>query len=198
MAIDTRALLACYRTILRREPTEGEARLWSGPAAAARSAEDLIQALLVQATEVRSVLRLYWAVHGRMPAGLGPDAGGGEGVSAWTAAFRQARQDNPGHGYRDALALSLGGWLATPEFEALYGSGADTAASVRALYANVLRREADEEGVAHWVARIGAGDVSRARMVVEFTESDEFKYWGNKEADRCLAEAARAACAGPL
>jgi Tol biopolymer transport system component len=57
------------------------------------------------------------------------------------------------------------------EFETAYGNVDDTA-FVKLVYGNVLQRKPDAAGLAHWVAKLGAG-MSRGDLMVAFSESSE-------------------------
>lgn len=65
-------------------------------------------------------------------------------------------------------------FMASPEFQSKYGA-LDNAAFVNLLYENVLGRAADAGGLAFWVGDLDAGRISRAGVLVGFSESDENK-----------------------
>ena len=43
------------------------------------------------------------------------------------------------------------------------------------VYLNILGRPADQDGYNFWLAVLKSGAMSREQLIVEFTESDEFK-----------------------
>lgn len=98
--------------------------------------------------------RLYQAAFDRTP-----DAQG--------LAFQVERLE---HG--TALTDVAAGFAASPEFAALYGSGADAEAIVERFYLNVLDRAGEAEGIAYHVARLEAG-ASVGDVLAGFSESPE-------------------------
>jgi len=68
------------------------------------------------------------------------------------------------------VALSF---LNSAEFASRYGAAAPDAALVDALYANALHRPADAAGEALYVQALGSGRLSRAALLVAFSESQE-------------------------
>jgi hypothetical protein len=102
---------------------------------------------------VAQVMRLYQAVLGRQPDAAGREDG--------TAALMNGQ----------SLASLASNFLDSPEFLARFGRPDDTGFIKRA-YEQALGRQADEEGLAFWQAKL-AGGVSRAEMLTGFSESDE-------------------------
>lgn len=70
------------------------------------------------------------------------------------------------------LAKAASGFVNSPEFQTTYGDLSNTE-FVQLLYQNVLGREAEPSGLQAWVGQLEAG-VSRARVVLGFSESPEF------------------------
>lgn len=64
-------------------------------------------------------------------------------------------------------------FLVTPEGIATYGA-LDNTEFVTAMYSNALGRLPDAGGLAHWVAQLDSGTLSRAEVMVAFSESPEF------------------------
>ena len=75
-------------------------------------------------------------------------------------------------GARSLTAVAQG-FVDAPEFLATYGA-TDSTGFVTLLYRNVLGREPDAGGLAHWVTQLDGGRMSRAQVVVGFSESPEF------------------------
>jgi len=101
----------------------------------------------------------------------------GQAYRLYQAAFERA-PDLGGLGFHignlDAgvdLATVAAHFLASPEFQSLYGPLDDTS-FVTALYDNVLQRAPDDGGLAYHLASLGQG-ASRAQMLVHFSESPE-------------------------
>ncbi len=66
------------------------------------------------------------------------------------------------------------GFVQSSEFQATYGSLSDTE-FVTLLYQNVLDRAPDQAGLDAYVAALGAGNLSREQVVLEFSESTEYQ-----------------------
>ncbi len=63
-------------------------------------------------------------------------------------------------------------FVVAPEFATTYGQP-DTLSFVREMYANVLDRPGEAEGVSYWAGVLDAGLTDRAEVVVRFSESPE-------------------------
>ncbi|QFT80550.1 hypothetical protein FIU89_08000 [Roseovarius sp. THAF27] len=74
---------------------------------------------------------------------------------------------------RDSIKDMAVAIVNSPDFTNTYGA-LNNDAFVDLLYRNVLEREADQAGSAHWVGQLDAG-ASRAKVVLGFSESIEFK-----------------------
>lgn len=117
-----------------------------------------VGAALVASPEWRDVVapvaRLYLAAFARHA-----DHGG---LVHWTGLVRR------GAGL-DGVA---GAFVASPEFAGRNGAP-DSRGFVRLLYRNVLGREPDSAGEAHWVGQLDSGRMSRAEVLVAFAQSPE-------------------------
>lgn len=117
-----------------------------------------VGAALVGAPEWRQIVapvaRLYLAAFGRQA-----DHGG---LVHWTGLVRAGTT-------LDGIAANF---VASPEFGARNGAP-DNRGFVRLLYRNVLGREPDASGEAYWVAQLDSGRMSRARVLVSFSQSPE-------------------------
>lgn len=98
--------------------------------------------------------RLYRAAFDRTP-----DQGG---VGFWIAKLDQ------GLSLREAAAW----FLSSSEFETRYGPNLQNNTFVQKLYANVLHRTPDQNGVDFWMSALDKG-VSRAEVLASFSESQE-------------------------
>jgi hypothetical protein len=104
---------------------------------------------------------------------------GGQAYRLYQAAFHRA-PDADGLGFQmwamDAAGFSLTqvaqGFIDSPEFAATYGSLSNSD-FVTQLYANVLHRAADAQGLKFHVDLLNAGTVSRAQDLAGFSESPE-------------------------
>ncbi|SDF40374.1 DUF4214 domain-containing protein, partial [Limimaricola pyoseonensis] len=102
------------------------------------------------------VYRLYRATLDRSPDATGYDG--------WTGRLEAGTHP---------LLSVVTGFVASREFQAVYGALNDTA-FVRLLYNNVLDRAPDATGLTNWVGRLATG-VTREEVVLGFSESREFK-----------------------
>jgi uncharacterized protein YkwD len=105
---------------------------------------------------VEPVSRLYLAFFGR-----DPDFGG---LIFWA---NQLRSGFPLQGVADSFASS-------PEFRSMYGSLSNPA-FVDRVYRNVLGRGADAGGLNYWVGQLNAGALNRGGIMVNFSESPEYR-----------------------
>ena len=99
------------------------------------------------------VMRLYWAFFKRMP-----DLGG---LNYWTGK----------HAKGTTLKSIANSFAKSSEFKTNFGSGTDTQ-FITLVYTNVLERQPDAAGLAHWVAKLKAG-TSRGEMMTNFSEASE-------------------------
>ncbi|NML61479.1 DUF4214 domain-containing protein [Massilia sp. RP-1-19] len=102
-----------------------------------------------------AVYRLYQAAFDRKP-----DA---HGLGFWIDAARKGA----------SLRVIAEGFMASPEFAALYGSG-DTQSFLVRVYKNVLHREPDAGGLDWWMGTLAAG-TARVDVLVGFSDSGENK-----------------------
>jgi serralysin len=103
---------------------------------------------------------------------------GGQAYRLYKAAFDRV-PDLPGLGYQMneldkgfSLAQVATAFIASPEFQSLYGSAVDDTAFVTLLYRNVLDREPEAEGLAYHLNDLAHG-VTRAQILANFSESPE-------------------------
>ena len=64
-------------------------------------------------------------------------------------------------------------FVASAEFQNMYGANSSNAQFVSALYANVLDRAPDPAGYAGWMGYLDSGQLSRADVLIGFSESPE-------------------------
>lgn len=104
--------------------------------------------------QTEEVARLYYTTLGRAP-----DAGG---LASWTAAL----------GHTLTLGQEADAFMASPEFQQKYGA-LDNMHFVDALYQNTLGRAPDAGGEAAWTQALATGNLSRAQVVLGFSDSME-------------------------
>ena len=103
------------------------------------------------------IFRLYQATLGR-----DPDL---TGLINWSRRLETGER---------VLAEIVDGFTNSAEFRQSYGD-ADNRAFVTLLYDNVLDRAPDDRGLANWTGRLDRGEMSRAQVVLGFSESAEFR-----------------------
>jgi hypothetical protein len=106
------------------------------------------------------------------------DGIGGQAYRMYQSAFNR-RPDSAGVGFwmdhmEKGMSLQevASRFIASTEFTTLYGATPSNADFVTLLYRNVLHREPEAAGKAHWLEQLGNGQ-SRAQVLVGFSESTE-------------------------
>ncbi|HCS70124.1 MAG TPA: hypothetical protein DIW51_09170, partial [Rhodospirillaceae bacterium] len=102
------------------------------------------------------VFRLYQATLDR-----NPDTAGHQG---WTAQLMNGTV---------SLQQAAANFVNSPEFQNTYGATTNTQ-FVTLLYNNVLNRNPDPAGLNSWVSQLDSGALTRAQVVLGFSESAEF------------------------
>lgn len=99
--------------------------------------------------------RLYQAAFGRTP-----DTGG---LGYWIGVIDKGAD----------LTDVASGFMASAEFQGLYGSNPSSSTLVNKFYQNVLNRTPDQEGLDFWVNVLESGRGTQQQVLVEFSESPE-------------------------
>ncbi len=162
-------LTILYNNVLRRGPDSGGLAFWLSRLESGTTRAAVLEAFADSPENIENtgtapplstvrmeVLRLYRAAFGRVP-----DAGG---LDFWVA------RRNSGASREDLAA----NFIASPEASGYLDTSEDTL-FIEALYGNVLRRNADTEGLRFWEAELRSGR-SRASVLVEFSESSENRH----------------------
>jgi hypothetical protein len=157
---------AAYTGVVRRQPTANELAGNTGQFYPGQAT--LIARLTASAESqngVRPIVRLYQAMFNRKPDAAGLDY--------WTASYEAAAASA---GYSKAtLASVCAAWFGSTEYAAAYPNTLTTSQFVSAVYNNVFARAPDDAGLAYWVQQLDSDAITRQGMIVEFSESDEFK-----------------------
>jgi hypothetical protein len=74
-----------------------------------------------------------------------------------------------------ATATVAGGFVASAEFQALYGANISNADLVGKLYQNVLHRPGEDTGIAFWTGVLDRSAATRAQVLAAFSDSAEGK-----------------------
>lgn len=153
------AVSQAYSDVLARTPTSSE--LSAGASAlnsGSTTPSELIAGLVAGegARDAQPVARLYLAGLGRLPDR--------SGLQYWTRR----------HAAGVPLVTLANQFLVSSEFQRRYGNPGN-AAYIDVLYRNVLGRSADASGSDYWNRRLTARQITRAGILVQFSESSENK-----------------------
>jgi hypothetical protein len=105
---------------------------------------------------VAPIARLYFAYFNRVPDR--------PGLEAWIGAYKAGM----------SLAAISGAFATSTEFQGTYGSLTNRE-FVTLVYENVLARDPDSAGLAHWTAQLDSGALTRGQVMVGFSESPEYR-----------------------
>lgn len=149
-----------YRDFLAREGDADGLNFWASEiASGARTRGNVIENFFssgeFQGT-IAPVARLYFAYFRRIPDYAG--------LTHW---IRYLRAGNS----LDAISNAFAG---SAEFAQAYG-GLTNAQFVTRVYLNVLGRQPDPSGLAHWTGQLNTGAMTRGQVMVGFSESAEFR-----------------------
>ena len=165
-----------YNNVLGRAPDDAGLAFWVGQLNGGSMSRAEIVIGLSESAEFRGItegasLAFSWAGHQSDWTGAvfriyqatldrEPDLGG---LTNWTSAIAGGQ----------SLEEVVSGFVSSPEFQTTYGSTTNSE-FVTLLYNNVLDRAPDAGGLAHWVGQLGSGALSRAEVVLGFSQSPEF------------------------
>jgi hypothetical protein len=154
-----------HRAVVDRAPKPAELTAWVAALDAGTKTPGQLDDALRRSTEntanVDPVVRLYRAFLGRAP-----DAAGLRFWIARKRAVAPARTWSVGQ-----MAASF---VASSEFQRKYGSLSNRAFVTR-IYTDVLGRSADQAGVDFWTRRLDTKRLTRAQVMVNFSESSEYR-----------------------
>lgn len=154
-----------HRAFLDRAPTSAELTTWVAALDAGTETpgqlDDALRRSQENTANVDPVVRLYRAFLGRAP-----DAGGLRFWIARKRAVAPAKTTTVGQ-----MAAQFAG---SSEFQRKYGSLSNRAFVTR-IYTDVLDRPADKGGVDFWTKRLDTKRLTRAQVMVNFSESTEYQ-----------------------
>lgn len=189
MSITVEQVHHCYNAVLRREPSQGEVRLWTGGGNIERSSAGMVDALIAQATVVRSIARLYAGLLGRLPDGLTGSSHDTDDLAYWTGLLHSFRSEHAGISYREALTYLVDEWLREPELRTRFTDD-DIYQYVIELCQAVLDRAPESDEAAAWVEIAADPERGRASLAVALSESKECKARFNNTINEKLREQA--------
>jgi len=149
-------------------------RLWTAGESSNRTTGGMVDALITQATEVRSIARLYAGLLGRLPEDLTTSPERADGLTYWTGVLRSFRSKYAGIPYREALTYLVEEWLREPELAARFPAR-DTPQYVTQLCRAVLNRVPSAGEATSWINIAENPERGRARLAVALSESAEYK-----------------------
>lgn len=157
-----------FAGVIRRAPAQSELDAYAAVMADGATINQVIANLIASPDSqnaVRPLVRLYQAIFNRKPDTAGLDY--------WTATYETAAATS---GYSKAtLASVCVDWFGSTEYATAYPNTLTTSQFVSAVYNNVFARAPDDAGLAYWIDQLDSEAITRQGMIVEFSESDEFK-----------------------
>jgi hypothetical protein len=157
-----------FQGVIRRATSQSELDAYAGVMANGATIGQVIANLIASpesTNAVRPLVRLYQAIFHRKPDTAGLDY--------WTATYEV---EAVSAGYSKAtLASVCVDWFGSTEYATAYPNTQTTSQFISAVYNNVFDRAPDDAGLAYWVDHLDSNTITRQAMIVEFSESDEFK-----------------------
>lgn len=189
MPITIEQVQRCYITILRREPSPAEIRRWSGGSSNDRSYSIMMETLITQATEVRSIARSYLGLLGRLPESLTEPDAHTDGFIYWIGVLRSFRAEHASIPYREALTYLIDEWLQEPELLTRFAVESPAGYVARLCEAVLDRLPVPEEAVS-WAQIAANPERGRAKLAVTLLESAECKERFNETINKKMCDQA--------
>lgn len=191
MPLTQQQITIVFQSILRRDPRPQEIRIWT---AGDRMVTALADNLIPQATEPRSIARLYLSLFGMYPDGLEAPYTGRDGLTFWIGKLRGLRADHPGIDYKTALRHTIIDWFDAELHRIIYGTENTCAVFTDVLCKQALNRTPNEAERQEWGNIKDWGTATKAKLAIEVTESQECKLRFNSLINDRLRELAVASC----
>lgn len=154
MTVSATIVTQYYTGIFRQAPS---AAVSSAYQAMANDAAALNSMLSAANLTVDPVVRLYQTAFNRLPDNAG--------FTAWVVPFSTGQL---------ALQTIANGFTQSTEFTTLYPTSMTNSQYVGALYWNILQRAGEDAGMKGWVDALNSGALTRAQVLLGFSESGEF------------------------
>jgi len=161
MTVSATTVTQYYTGIFRQAPSAAVSSAYQAMANDAAALNSMLSAANLQ---VDPVVRLYQTAFNRLPDPAG--------MTAWVVPYSTGAI---------SLQFIANGFTQSTEFTTLYPTSLSNAQFVGALYWNILQRAGEDAGIAGWVNALNSGALTRAQVLLGFSESGEFK--GNIESN---------------
>jgi len=155
MTVSATTVTQYYTGIFRQAPS---AAVSAGYQAMTNDNSALQSMLSAANLTVDPVVRLYQTAFNRLPDNAG--------MTAWVVPFSTGAI---------TLQAIANGFTQSTEFTTLYPTALSNSQFVGALYFNILQRAGDDVGLAAWTNALNTGALTRAQVLLGFSESVEFK-----------------------
>lgn len=154
MAVTSTIVTQYYTGIFRQAPSAAVSTAYQAMADNSAALNSMLSAANLQ---VDPVVRLYQTAFNRLPDTAG--------MTAWVVPFSTG-----------ALSLQsiANGFTQSTEFTTLYPTSMSNAQFVGALYWNILQRAGEDAGIRGWVSALDSGALTRAQVLLGFSDSAEF------------------------
>ena len=154
MTVPAATVTQYYTGIFRQAPSAAVATAYGAMSDAATALGSMIAAANLQ---VDPVVRLYQTAFNRVPDSAG--------MTAWVVPFSTGAI---------TLQAIANGFTQSTEFTTLYPTSMSNAQYVGALYQNILQRNGEDAGIKSWTDALNSGALTRAQVLLGFSESAEF------------------------
>jgi hypothetical protein len=154
MPVSATTVAQYYQGIFRQAPSAAVSAGYQAMATDAAALNSMLSAANIQ---VDPVVRLYQTAFNRLPDTAG--------MTAWVVPYST-----------NAITLQAiaNGFTQSTEFTTLYPTSMSNAQYVGALYWNILQRAGEDAGIKGWTNALNSGALTRAQVLLGFSESGEF------------------------
>lgn len=155
MTVPAATVTQYYTGIFRQAPSAAVSAAYQAMTDANTALNSMLSAANVS---VDPVVRLYQTAFNRVPDSAG--------MTAWVVPFSTGAI---------TLQAIANGFTQSTEFTTLYPATLTNAQYVGALYWNILQRQGEDTGINGWVNALNSGALTRAQVLLGFSEAAEFK-----------------------
>lgn len=155
MPVSATTVTQYYTGIFRQAPSDAVSLAYQAMANDSAALNSMLSAANLQ---VDPVVRMYQTAFNRVPDNAG--------MTAWVVPYSTGAI---------TLQAIANGFTQSTEFTTLYPTTMSNAQFVGALYWNILNRQGEDAGIAGWVNALNTGALTRAQVLLGFSESAEYK-----------------------